>query len=354
MKISGPVAYYKYEFKGRHVKLFADLHNSTEGECLSLEHQPCLEFDPKGNKIGTNDKCLSLTRFLDKALNEQGLINFYFESAFVLRDSLPINVTTQGLDYIDQITVLFAKSLMRDKSLSPYKAHVHYVDIRSAYNSDFQPGSQKRQVISCNPFSGSWLVAMLRNGYLMKNAIEDLRFIIDNAWKIFDSVTGERYFEFEETDFIPPRGWIERMGNVSRITSTFNGKRIHRVGKQLMKLSPGDRKNLLEWAREKFEKERQKSIQSLKRLSEENVNSNDWRNDDDLADRCVMVLIPMSSVLMDVYLLGRLIYQKSDKDIIFAGLAHIDNYRDFFDRYGAKLLVSRLPTSDRLKRCIEF
>lgn len=331
MKLSGPVAYYKYEFRGRTIRLLADLHNDTTGSCPG---DP-LDYDDNYQPVGTDTNSMTLLRYIDHMLTKG--INFYIESPFVLTDSVPKpKPKLSNLDCIDKLTAFYAECLQRDKTQSKYmpKSHIHYVDIRDVYNTKYVGNIRKS--MSANPFSGSWLVRQLKTEEDYELGVRLIRFILDHAEEILEQFIGE----YTGLNYdIPAPQWLIRLRNMKLVTSVYKGKRVHRVAKQLLKLNTVDRTAILEWCRRRFTEELSLSYQRYREWTK-NLNS----------EAPIMILVPLSSVIMDTYTLARLIYQDSRSDIMFAGLAHIDNYRSFFDVHG-KMLVRIMP-EDRNMRCI--
>lgn len=350
MKVSGPVVYYKLKFRDRIVRLFADLHNSTEGGCDG----DCLRYNENYQKVGNKTSCYTLTRYLDYVFSKnqnKSPINFYFESAFVVKDPrVVIKPSLEGLDHIDRITAIFADSLLRDKSHSLYfpKAHLHYVDIRDFYHTDYNDKGF-RKTKSANPFSGSWLASNLTDERSFYQGATLLRFILDNADEIKDIFLSEEFripqYTSDNKFF---RYWKERLVETSQLTSTFKGKRVHRVAKQLLKLNSKDRDMIIGWCNRRFEEQKKMSYNTLAEWESQIKLKGDKAD----RDEPIMVLIPLSSVIMDTYVLARMLYQKSSSDVFFAGLAHIHNYLDFFETHGGELLKSAKGTDNKM-RCVE-
>lgn len=340
MKVTGPVSYSKYSFRGRIIKLFGDLHNSTEDGC---ECVGCLDYDNQYNKIGNNDKCYSISRYIDKLLTHHKNINFYLETPFVTHSSLPINPPGyDNLDSIDRMNIVFARSLTRDKSQSPYMpdAKVHYIDIRDSYVTPYSKTNNLRMPQSCNPFSGKWLKNQLLTHQDYINGYHKLKKILDNSDKIFDIFMGS--YQMPEIDI--DDSWQKCLESTRLITSVYNGNRVHRVRKQLLKLDPTTRSEIIEWAYDRFRRERTAGYHRLETWKMF-VDRRDYQNAD-----TSMVLIPISGVLMDTYTLARILYQPGDA-VVFTGKAHYDNYRSFFDRYDGKLLKDSEREDGKL-RCV--
>lgn len=342
MKITGPVKYYKIEFRGRTVKLFADLHNSTEGQCEG----DCLSFDENYEKSGSDTDCYTFPRYLDYVFSKNnGIINFYFESPYVLKDPIEIvKPDIKAFDYIDQITAIFHNSLRRDKSKSEYmpNTHFHYTDIRDVYHTNFDLKGT-RKATSANPFSGSWLQPFLTTKESFRQGATLLEFILNRANEIKDM--------FLSDEFVLPnynlrgemsQAWEKRLLNTAFCTSMYNGKKVHRVAKQLFKLNSQDREMVLNWTTRRFRDQLRDSREIL----------SEWKNSSNQSIHTpIMILIPLSSIIMDTYVLARMLYQKSDIDIFFAGLAHIDNYLNFFQKNGGKIIKLSEGTQKNM-RCV--
>lgn len=342
MKLTGPVAYYKYRFRGRTVRLLADLHNDTTGGCPGNP----LDYDDNHNPIGTDSKSMTLLRYVDHMLKKGS--NFYLESPFVLVDSVPGKKSSlSDLDYIDKLTAFFADELQRDKTKSRYVSHVHYTDIRDVYETKYI--NNRRKATSANPFSGKWLAVQLKSKEDFVQGFSLIESILDHSHEILDEFIGE-YTGLTYNLPIMGKSWLERLYNMRKVTSVYKGIRTHRVAKQLLKLDTEDRENVIKWCKKRFDDELLISRQRYNQWVKTVKNTKNPEKHPKLVEAPIMILIPLSSVIMDTYTIARLIYQKSESDIIFAGLAHINNYREFFDEHGE--LVTEIMPNERNMRCI--
>ena len=391
-RISGPVNIRVLVFRDRTFYLFSDRHNSKEGGCESSGGQ-CADFN-KNNTTNTKNNCITFPYFVHKFLlkgnKSGGMIDFYLESPFVIIDDVPnIKPDMDGLDYIDTLQVVMRPSLMRSKDKSVYMPHgrVHYTDIRDIYDKGYDPDGLRRSN-SANPLSFSWIVKKLNRAIESGNisniiqtidfSISLISFVLDNAKLIFKAYTSE--FNPPKCSFIGVESdnYNKRIGRMSSVTSVFNGKRVHRVCKQLLKLNKRDSDMILRWATSRFDNELKHSnerfeewktdILSLVDMpSDDNNNRSDSNMSDDntyakieqayekIRHIPVMISVALGSVIMDIYVLARAIYHDFSKEvIIFGGSAHIDNYLDFFTKSGCDIISVIEPYDDNKERCMLF
>lgn len=359
MKLTGAVSYHKVIFRDRTIKLFADLHNSTKGGCQVVNG---LDIDNDYQKVGTDKSSYTLPRYMDKLFQEE--MNFYFESPFVLRDPTKlVKADLEDLDYIDKLTAIYSQSLLKDKTKSSYmpKAHIHYIDIRDYYNTDFDSDGF-RKAKSANPLSGSWIISELSTKDDFHHGYNLIKFILDEAVDDIVQMCFSKTFSVPVYPMLTGTvagKWLDRLHETSKLTSMLDGRRMHRVAKQLYKLSEGDREMILEWARKRLAAQKKISYLLLAEWKEAIEKGNIEKEElakgtliSELARAPIMMLIPLSSIIMDVYTLARMLYNKSPLDVVFAGLAHIENYLDFFLSHDGEVVKHSEGESNDQMRCL--
>lgn len=370
--LSGPVDVSVYEFEGRRVTLLSDRHNSKDGSCGD-----CVRFVTESKIFSPSlAKCVDLPVYIHRLLqHKQGTTDFYFESPFVIVDSVLENTRErfEDLDYIDTMTETLKNCLLRDKSFSPYLPHsrVHYVDIRDIYDKPHSNG--QRYPSSANPFSGSWINKLFKSAVNerisggdtqefkqdLDELVKCIMYIIDNAITIATGFIGNIDIWNSVIDmWTGPDVWKNRMLLAMKsVTSVYKNRRMHRVAKQIEKLNCDHKQMVMKWFWVTFNS----VLDGSKRMM------NDWilavskltssvEVEILSAYRAIkelptMILIPLSSVIMDMYQLSRFLYHQSDKACFFSGSAHIQNCCSFFEMSGAKLLDRRVGDPSKI-RCI--
>lgn len=360
MKLSGPVDCVEISFENKLYILLSDRHNSTRGSCPGN----CLDIDLEtGTNIG-NGSCETILYFLDRHL-KQG-VDFFLEASFVLQDAPRPKTLSSETDYIDKLLFLFHDFLLRNKRKYT-RSYIHYVDIRDFFFGNYNP-SGTREMVSANPFSGSVIVKAFnqcvdRNECLSiyQQAKELISFILNNAWNYFNL-----YIGYNEQMPIPQQQgsmfheYRQRLERINLLKTTFHGRNVIRIAKQLFKLDK-TRANLIErWARKQFQKELTYSVQSYRNwiAAMDNVFSEELSEElffirfDSLKTEPIICLVALSSVIMDVYTLARCFYHSyNPKAIFYCGSAHINNYVEFFTELGGKV-VQKSVSVDNLERCL--
>jgi hypothetical protein len=354
-RISGPVNTWDVEYLDYHITIYADTHNSLAGNCGSQ----CFSYDYNSNvsdsrrvsssnvsdsrrvsssnvsdsrrvssnasdsrrvpssnasdrmiPVGTDSTCMDLARFLHTQFQRTNKdIDFYLEYSYVLENSAKLTDPTH--DTIDQLVHVFYPTLQvkKDHEYLP-NVHVHYADIRDMYRGN------QRYLVRANPFAERWL-----------DEVADyqsyITCILDNAWSIY-----EMYTESTQPNINIHPVWNLYFNRAKLLSS----KGEHRVAKQLNKLNAENCRRVKDWSHANFERV----------LAATTKRRWDWH-----PKSKTTLLVPLSSVIMDTYLLARLLYQGQNA-VIVAGQAHTDSYLNFFSRHGAK--ITKHEASDM--RCI--
>lgn len=331
MKISGPVFATKAELDGRSIYLFSDRHNSTTGSCGGS----CSDVTFDGKLVQGTDECKTIVRCIRDFLEQGG--DVYLEAPYVAKDSAKPRSLSTDTDYIDRIVYIFHDQLLRKKKHSQGKAH--YVDIRERFEGTYNDNGT-RKMLSGNPFSGSVATRHLstvgNQGF--SEARLFLRFVLDHAWEIFDYYCGRGLMPLPSEKGAVFDEYRERILRLPE--SYYQGKRMSRVAKQLRKLPATTAKQIEEWARARFTQELAASehLYSLFQPSLDFEELRTWP---------ISCLVCLSSVIMDIYALGRCFYQSQGDVLFYCGAAHIENYLGFFSSLGARIEEPSLPTHER-------
>lgn len=351
--VSGPVGVVVVTHSEHTYVLFCDKHNSTSGMCAECRPQ---------------DGCVTVHQLMNKVLSSGKRENFFIESPFVLKDTKSSSSYTDdkdvGLDIIEQLQVSMFKSMMRDKRGSKYmpSGYVHYCDIRDVYTNNKYSGAV-RMSYSANPLSNSWSVMKLNKhlGNMKKfakavNAVDaHTSFILSNARRIVES--------FVTPNFDPPKGcdnsdFNDRVERMKLMTSTYKGAhRVHRVCKQLLKLGEGDRRSILEWMWARFERELDIAydiFEVWRKKIQWYISSGEPSMYEDVRELPISTTVAFGSLIMDVYLLARMMYyDDSSISYTYTGAAHVDNYIDYFVRNGGRVESVSRHLQPEQERCIQ-
>lgn len=349
--ISGPVGCIVIKYRNRSYYLFSDKHNSTEGMC-------------------TNPESISFIQYVTNKLSDDNPVDFYIESPFVLTDidSYPTS-STDNFDMIESLQYELWDCMRRDKSTSEFMPNgwIHYCDIRDIYE-DTKFANNIRISASANPLSNSMCVKvlnkLLRCNYKLEEennviskvneVIAHTQFILNNSRRILDSFVTEVF----DPPYASAEGKLSddfnnRVERMRWMTSEFDGKRVHRVCKQLLKLNEDERCLITSWIDRRFNEEYHNACVRFNRWKCV-VNKLIFGGDmyDNIREEPVLITIAIGSLAMDAYTLARSFYHnESDSVIFFTGLAHTGNYVDFFTNSGGMIVDELSPISGK-ERCL--
>jgi len=298
MKLSGPVEAYICNAFGYEYRFYADIHNDTSGYCDDTCHTYDYNVEVATcNKLqqidSCNNECYDFPRYIVERLSQP--IHFYLEYSYVCDDA-DAQQLEKPHDYIDRITLAIFDTLQKTKRHT-YAAKVHYVDVRDMFVDN------PRLLLRANPLCGSWC-----NSY-DGNIVEAAHRILNFAWQIYD------WYMYSIVPQSVPQicdEWQSYYNNMLTLTSTYNGRKVCRVHKQLLRLT--DPQPIYVYIHNKFDSILQRSLQRIHNATVDDVQ---------------MLLVPLSSCIMDAYTLARMCRYHGDT-IVFAGLAHIHTYIDFF------------------------
>ena len=375
--ISGPVSLYVYKYNGVTYYMFGDHHNNTEGGC-DENGSVCSRYIRPGEVVDRNDDCDTIpVLILDKL--KQGNTDFYLEFSFVVGNNIPQRSgDLSELDYIDQMSILLDNVLRKDKSQSdlPRSSRVHYTDIRDITMND-------GQVISSNPFSGGWAVGLLHQAFesdnpnTLINVWTDVatiyKWILNNANSIAGICIDKQSIDYiismatnqlngHLINMNTLNGWIQRLVNMKYMMSKYRNQTVHRCLKQLLKLDVNTHTSLIDWLEIRFEEELVISKTKYKQWCEKwQVIITAYSQDRDMATSLykhikgdvILIVVALSSIIMDIYAMARSFYNKNKSKSVYyyAGSAHVDNMKKYFEFVGAELLETKEGVSGA-KRCL--
>lgn len=393
--ISGPISYKVYQYKGDYYYCFSDQHFSKDGGCGTDCDRFISATEIRRNDSGCIDFPLYIHDVLSDANKREENVDFYFESPFVLLDDIPSIPRNdfQSLDYIDTIKECMRMALLRDKKKSPYMPYcrVHYCDIREVYDQPYNSDGTRIST-NANPFSGSWISNLLSTIIKEYNITRDIKSFKRQCNEVYTSVK----FILDNSDMLckvflvpgftlPKLGdnvkisdeWKTRVSNIALMMSKYNNQVMHRVAKQLAKVDIETRLSIETWYNTAYKKVLEESHSSLEKWRGyiDKLTSNDgydyiskYSRDNSIANNIsnymisdeydyvstfielpIDILIPISSLLMDVYILGRCMYNHSNRKYFFAGAAHIRNYCSYLEQNGATIVENKsgMPCSVR-------
>lgn len=338
-RISGPelIAVIQNEKnKKQMIYLFGDEHNDTIGKC-------------KKCKLETN--CMSITQFL-KQLQKQDA-DIFIESPWILQDYKKFYSNEKKQKYDDvllDIKKTFHKELYSHKQTKSV-SRFHYTDIRTephisilgyvSYIFHFKSVRELSYVVSVikdfcsiNMFVDYVNACVLSNDYVKSIT----KLFVDDKEKANKYIVSKALTNFS--------------------TSKYN---IHKIRKQLLKLTPKERKSIIRYHNDKLQK-----LMSMSFSKQYTENRNQFLNNPSLytpfAARINNVIHHYLAHLMDIYHLSRMIHylsKSSNLIVSYTGSHHTHNYIEYFIHYHSKYMSlihidDKSEQSDDLtnKRCV--
>jgi hypothetical protein len=294
---------------------------------------------------------------------EEG-VDFFLEASFVVEDSPRPTSPPSDADYIDKILYVFHDSFLRRKTNKYPRSLLHYVDVRDVFEGTYTPQGT-RKMVSANPFSGSVIVKEYKNcskrteyETVTEEGLCLVKFILEHAWDYFRAYLKDGSFPVPAFSGTVSERYRKRLERALLLTSPTASGRVSRVAKQLLKLPVDERRRVYEWAVGAFERELARSVQNFSDWQRKYLELKERTEDAFLADfesirmYPITCLVALSSVIMDVYCLGRSLYHTlTPTTVYYCGAAHIENYVDFFVGQGGTV-TSRKQSSENFERCI--
>lgn len=321
LRVSGPVSLAVLTFKNINILFFGDEHDSKKGLCKSCKQ---------------DKNCVYIPEFLQFLKNP---VDIFIES-FWKADKTKMTSS----DVIGNVVNYFNENMYLHKQQSQGQ-RVHYIDIRD------------EDTLEC------FLLIMM--SLLLKVTSHRDQDKIQAPFEILQYFkTTQRFNEFANillvsNDFnksisqkFPKtisHHFIKNT-NLTNIPGTTK-RTIHRIRKQILKLTPSDKKSLLEYHRHRcieiiHETKEYDDINKMKELSN--------------AEHVIMLDTVMSWMthIMDMYALARMLHymnnNKSHTIAVYAGDYHTYNYMKFFSKYLKAKIVHYQNTENtsKEKRCV--
>ena len=216
LRVSGPQYLTTFQSNACHIILIGDEHFSTEGSCAGCK---------------TDNRCMDIVQLLNHL---EKPLDIFLESPVVLSSqknkAAEIIKGMKSSGWLDIVTRKLLKYMYGKQKKEGLR--VHYGDIRQ------HPSL----------YSLQWLVQILRF-----NKHDD----VDVALSIVHDFKGKTYFKryidacIRKNDFSAEMnklfGERQRLYCNDKVLTTFNGQRVHRVRKQILKLPPQMQRRLLRY-----------------------------------------------------------------------------------------------------------
>ena len=372
---------YIYEISNKKFFFFGDQHGSkSAGGCIGQ----CDDFNynfTAGQYYGTS--CTSIGILLHNWFTYNNHHNiktdFYLELGFtkeqdraaskkyidIIKDLREQNGHQfDNISWGQLISYVMAQCFIRTKTACPYypNVHGHYIDIRqldtsiiSIYTDPFLLYDIYEYLINNIPQTINDLIN-LKNDFIviLSIIIDDYKEILDGVLQSdsFDDFI-EKYTDMS-TLFSKEIGtlYINKFANMTKISVIRNGKRMHRVAAELLKLrqqTPYIARLIEEFIYIKAKE----YITEIKPYFDNDVNILNTLDKFAYLDnppkgfliegglaflkifqKYVYMLVPLSALSMDTYLLARMFLEtQSTEIIVYAGSNHIEHYAQFFEEY---------------------
>lgn len=374
--ISGVSSLFIYEYNHKKYYFFGDYHGTRKGNCAEQGLQ-CDAFNYNFSATtNANTKCTTLGALFYNwfAYNNKNNIktDFYLEEYYTkenerVDDLEYINIiknrstknTRQGSPFKDKswmqlLPYIMAPCFIRDKLNCPFypNVHLHYIDVRSILTSkglvNISPFSIEKiliHLIEHQPTTVEELIILREEVlgliyFLIKNARELLNYLLFNDLGNYKALllSSNSIFVLEIIDhifaFVNHEGIFKVAYELHRLKTDIYQLLINyidiMIDKVLLKIRI-------------YEQSIAEGIKRYNIMKKRNVlHTRGLRRG--YEDLLVIVngydlqLIDLDSILMDVYTLSRMFVQDGDEIIVFAGVYHINIYKDFFNLFTSPLL----------------
>jgi hypothetical protein len=384
-KLSGPISWYEFSYRGTKITLFGDLHKGRKTDC-EAQNYSCVDIGYNYRARIPADKeqaqCYSISAYLDKLAeynNKAGIItDIYLESAFVPADNtekeLAVKMNVNRDMHLRTARLPFGRCMLNNKNCI-YAPHVriHYMDIRK-YHPKIVLG--KRYLL--NPQAKTYFKNKKIN--IAKSPI-DLVIQSTNEVIAADQITNdywELYYKlyFTETEYDKTMKQLSNkypnneVGNFYKgllkqwnaVTSVRNGIRMHKIALQIKTLREQGKNEMAKKIENYIyqvmknsideNKDRMDMVQYLIRME---VSTPQIRS---MITHYISGLTYFFSYSLDAYFLARMfkyldngLPTDSKVIVVYAGDAHIKNYVNFFTNVHPMKLNHQTVNENRT-RCI--
>lgn len=319
-RIDGPITYMDIEGpNGNRVLLFGDAHTKWIDGCKNCK----------------KPTCMTIIEVLDQLLKSKTYnVDVYLETP-------PFRVEKDNGESPLSVT---ERLLPARVEKSRYQNRLHWIDIREirpAYN---------------------WL--LLHDMHEAKNRCDTsvtkaIRFFLERHPSMEDWLA---YIDVFIKDDYPSRHRPKYLKDSLPLTR-YKRLRVHKIRKQLLKLDEDDRQRLIKFYEQMKQVIRDDYQKLFDQLSKEELASENKTGPSKYQKQktILVIILFMSSLLMDVYGLARILYYLKYVNVdgrphiaaIFAGDGHIDQYRRFFiEKLEWRPVFSR-PFAGTPFRCID-
>jgi hypothetical protein len=335
VSVSGPVSMYTFELAGTEIVVFGDVHFSYENMCAPA----CVKRGECETVVGFMRRRAALAgpgRPLDIFVELPYVPKSEYDKARQIRH---IQAAAEGdvlgeyptaapsrrmLGILGQIYRAFGRFLYDDEAKRRISAanntRFHYADARFDAN-----------VVRLVPKDVDALLARVRGG-------DGARLEAVLAWMAFGDADGFPRLAPEHRAMLSPEA-----------LTTWRGRRVHRIAKQFLKLPSGPLKDALRAYLDARIREVSPMVRGLDALARRSP------------DEARMVVVLIQSVLMDAYLLSRMLFyiigtrsgnsKGSGTVIIYVGQAHALAVVAFLARYAATPPTA-CDKGDDIRRCV--
>jgi hypothetical protein len=255
-------------------------------------------------------------------------------------------------------TVIFEMEpcLVRDKTNCPLlpNVHSHYIDVR--YVDEYG--------ITLDPFNMDLIQRWLENNAYNEDVKHDILLLFDIYMNHYIALLNSIIRPLLKNIFVHLKKlyygqfkvpalrniFFNHLHNMEKIAVVRDNVLMHKAAAQLLKLSPTEGNKVRKFIYHKIEEYMMRFKQNYK----EKVNTAEFLMQYDQTTKPLIFLIEgmkgdfehLASLSMDAYTLARILSQPSSSEIIvYAGLSHIEHYKEFFTTFeNITFTVNNPPT----------
>lgn len=308
-RISGPVCVFAIQHKGTNILLFGDIHDGNEGLCADCS---------------SRNSCIDITDFLGRISQP---VDIFLESQWVSKQDRALALPPNEKDTITKIAKNFHSNMYKHVGQGDGR-RVHYTEIRT--DDNFNAIMHLQQMMFMLAFEkGAKLseidLLLLGNLSSIKKIARFINIVVKS--NDYENDVSNLFSKTVASQLINIKSLTHRPNDI-----THRLPKIHKVRKQLLKLTSGYRKAIM-----RFHKERCSEL-----LHETSDYDNSVANimkmkriDAEDALYILHGLLLWFSHLKDMYTLCRVLYyiDKTGTVVTYDGADHTQTYKRFFTNY---------------------
>ena len=298
INLSGPISYSYYKLGDKNIHLFGDLHFSLDNQCKEKSQDFIKYLNSKFNIDKEIDIFVEVPYDKIERNNKNSFFKYF--SNYITKE------TTKT--YLEKFYKYFEMNGCFKRSKIECTKYYHNVRFHAA---DFRFSSK------CT--SATYLFTLLNYMFILNSYVHQ---------GIQDRIISNKYI------------LIEKIDTLNKLLTIFNGVfKCKKMNDQLKKIDKIKREKIENYVRDKIKyfKESQKEYNKhIKKIinyfkSKNEINSIFWISQS--IEYVLSIVLNVNCLVMDTYLLSRMMKNDFKNIVVYAGEYHINEYRYFLSKY---------------------